>query len=166
MTASWSRFTLMDGLVLIVAFALGMGLATHFMGTDTAFGRLDPGVVWAVSSVLWAGMVAGPLILTVQRFRGRRPAPSLGEWLWLVPLAFYLPSYAFAQLAVPSLALVFLWVWVQCLLSLAAAVCLVAGVFGMRPGPACRWTDLVGCSVCTAFGPAILFALNEALSQL
>src|SRR4051812_45101711 len=98
MTASWSRFTLMDGLILIVACALGIGLETHVMRMDAGFTRVDPRVVWAASSVLWAGVVAGPLVLTVQRFRGRRPAPSLGEWLWLAPLALYL-SCAFAQLA-------------------------------------------------------------------
>jgi hypothetical protein len=166
MNASWSRFTLMDGLILIAAFALGMSLETYLMTRDSIYLRFDPRVVWAMSSVLYSGVITGPLILAVQRLRGRRSALSLGEWLWLSPLSFYLPMYAFILLGGNGIGLICAWAPIQCLFSLAASCWLVTGVLGLRPNAACRWTDFVGCSVCSAVGPALVFQINEAMNQL
>jgi hypothetical protein len=67
------KFTLRDGVTLIAAFGLGPFVATHFIRTDTA-GQFDncgqPRIGWAVSCVLWSGVIAGPLILSVPRSRG------------------------------------------------------------------------------------------------
>lgn len=85
MPSNWNRFTLMDSVGLVAAFAIGMGITTHFAKTDTPLSGVPPELSWAVESVLWAGMVAGPLILMAQAFRGRRSRLSIGEWLWISP---------------------------------------------------------------------------------
>jgi hypothetical protein len=159
----------MDSATLVAAFALGIFLATHFMRTDT-HGRIETGAQltadWAVSCILYSGVVAGPMILVLQHFRGRRVPPSPGECLWLAPLSLYLLGYASQILGEASFILSFLWLIVQCVASIAAFFWLVAGFAGARPDAACRWTDLLGCSVCMAVGPWILYGLNQALNQL
>jgi hypothetical protein len=169
MKANWNRFTLMDGVALVAAFALGTRFATHFMLTDM-FGlpenRTQPSVEWTVSCVLCSGVIAGPLILLMQRFRGRRSPLSWGEWLWLAPLSLCLVAYASQRLGVHfSFYAILDAVLVQCALSAPACILLVGGLLGMRPYVACRWTDLVGCSVCVAVGPLILYIVNQALGQ-
>jgi hypothetical protein len=168
MRANLGRFTLMDGVTLIAAFAIGTCLATHFMRTDTPSGFEmigQPCVGWAVSCVLWSVVIAGPLILSVQRFRGRCSPLSLGEWLWLAPLSLYLLVYVSQGLGDLSLGIALLAVSVQCMLSLFALV-VVMGLFGARPDVACRWTDRFGYLVCISVGPAIVYSVIQALSQL
>jgi hypothetical protein len=169
MGANWGKFTLMDSVTLVAAFALGIFLATHFVRTDT-HGRFETRAQltaeWAVSCVLWSGVIAGPMTLVVQRFRGRRVPPSPGECLWLAPLSLYLLGYASQILGEASIVLLLLCVSVQCVASIAAFFWLVAGLTGTRPAASCRWTDLLGCSVCMAVGPWILYGLNQALNQL
>src|SRR5258708_6513567 len=98
MRANCAKFALIDGVILVAAFAIGIYLATHFMRTETD-GRFDtnaqPGVDWAVGCILWSGVIAGPLILVGQRIRGRRSCLSWGEWLWLAPLSLYVLVYVF-----------------------------------------------------------------------
>jgi hypothetical protein len=169
MRANLGKFTMMDGVTLVAAFAIGICLATHFMWTDTA-SRFDrsgqPSAGWAVSCILWSGVIAGPLILSVQRFRGRCAALSWGEWVWLAPLPLYLLAYVSQGLGELSLGIVFLAIFAQCLVSFFALVLLVIGLFRARPDVACRWTDVLGCFVCMSVGPAIVYSVNQALSQL
>jgi hypothetical protein len=172
MRANCCKFALMDGVILIAAFALGIYFATDFMRTESD-GRFDtnaqPCVDWAVGCVLWSGVIAGPLILLGQRFRGRRSRLSWGEWLWLAPLSLYLLVYVFQQYQQsdgPRLVLVVFAVLIQCMLSFAAFLWLVKGLFGTRLDVACRWTDFLGCLVCMTVGPVIIYGLNQALSQL
>jgi hypothetical protein len=169
MQANLGKFTMMDGVTLIAAFAIGICLATHFMRTDTAsrFDRIgQASASWAVLCFLWSGVIAGPLILSVQRFRGRCCPLSWGEWVWLAPIPLYLLVYVSQGLGELSLGIVFLAVSAQCMLSFSALVWLVIGLFGARPDVACRWTDLFGCFVCLSVGPAIVYSVNQALSQL
>jgi hypothetical protein len=166
MRGNCSRFTLMDCAVLIAALALGMSFATYLARIDTPIRGVPPRVAWAVTAVLWSGAIAGPLILLAQCVRGRRTVPSWGEWLWLTPSSLYLLVLASVSLGGPGLPLILAWVAVQCLASFTASCRLIASLAGLIPGVACRWTDLLGCSVCTAFGPAILYSVNEAMSHL
>jgi hypothetical protein len=105
------------------------------------------------------------LVLSSQRFRGRRSAPSLGEWFWLVPFVLFL-TIAWSQLfsgpgSFPFVTCVIL----QCAFSCAALFRLMGTCFGMNRDVACRWTDFLGCTVCASVGPAIVFAINEAMKQ-
>ena len=84
---AWCRFTLLDGALLIAAFAVGMAMVTNGMrdeirpdGARTAFhvgGRI----------VLLGLQLSGPPILLGQWVRGRRVSLGFGERLWLVSLA-------------------------------------------------------------------------------
>jgi hypothetical protein len=187
--SNWTRFTLMDGIILIAACSIGtyittrfaqerqiaelqkegsLGtlIATRFTRTDTRNSRPRVAVLWAVSCILWSGVIAAPLVLSSQRFRGRRSAPSPGEWFWLVPLVLFL-TIAWSQLfGGPGSFLFITWVMLQCACSCAALFRLVRTFFGMNRDVACRWTDLLGCTVCGSVGPAILFEIYEALKQL
>jgi hypothetical protein len=166
----WSRLTLLDGHLLVAASALGLGLASYFLRGVGPYRSVHPQIVWAISGLLWAGMIAAPLILVGQRLRGRRAALSLGEWFWLAPSTLFLLMLACACLVGPTfgliLVLVLLGVGLQWALSLAALYRLVAVVFGRAPVVACRWTDRLGCAVCAAVGPALFAELSAALSQL
>ncbi len=163
MNANWNRFTLMDGAALVAAFALGTSVATHFTRLDTPSAILRPSAGWAVSCILLSGVLAGPFILLSQGIRGRRFALSSGEWLWLAPVLLLLFVYAIGHFSGERLVL---WVEAQCIFSIAAFLRIVAIVFGMKANAACRWTDLAGSSVCAAVGPAILYGILQAMSQL
>jgi hypothetical protein len=158
------RFTLMESTVLIAASALGMSFASYLTRIDTPISGVPPHVVWTGKAVLSSGAIAGPLILLAQYLRGRRTAPSWGERLWLAPSSLYLLTLASVSLGVPGPPLVLAWVAVQCLASFAASCRLIADLAGLIRGAPGRWTDLLGCSICMAFGPVILYPLYEALS--
>jgi hypothetical protein len=166
MRGSSSRFTLMDCAVLFAALALGMSFATYLARIDYPIRGVPPRVVWAATGILWSGAIAGPMILLAQYVRGRRTVPSWGEWLWLTPSSLYLLVLASVSLARPNLPLLLASVAVQCLVSLAASWRLIAILTRLIPGVDCRWTDLLGCSVCTAFGPAVLYLVNAAMDDL
>ncbi len=186
--SNWTRFTLMDGIILIAACSLGtyitirfaqetevaelekegsLGtlIATRFTRTETQNSRPRVAVLCAVSCVLWSGVIAAPLVLSSQRFRGRRSAPSPGEWFWLVPLVFFL-TIAWSQLfGGPGSFLFITWVMLQCAFSCAALFRLVGTFFGKDRDVACRWTDFLGCTVCASVGLAIVFAIYEVMKQ-
>src|SRR5262249_2062415 len=154
------------------AFALGICLATYFMRTEID-GRFDangqPSFRWAVECVLWSAVIAGPLILLWQRFRGRRSPLSWCELLWLAPAFLSMLVFGFQPFQRSSegkLATVILAVLIQCTLSFAGFLRLVSALSGTRQGIACRWTDFLGCSICMTVGPVILCELNQALGKL
>jgi hypothetical protein len=179
MKATWNRFTWVDAGILVAALALGAWLQTSQMSrrTDHPFRRAETLAIWVGSSVVWAGLLAGPLIIGAQFLRGRRTAPSPGEWFWLVPIPLSLTFLAFLYYSESRLArmlfkadvelyVFIIYIFAQSLFSLAAVVRLVSSVLGRRADVACRWTDLVGCSVCSALGPVTAFAIISALRQL
>jgi hypothetical protein len=165
MKDNWSRFTLMDGLVLIAACALGTGVATNLVRTDDALRHVEMVVVWPVASVLISGVIAGPLVLLDQLFRGRRVAPTWGEWFWLAPALLYVSMCTFARSEYGVL-IVLMSILLQVLCSLIAFCRLVFCRLGMTPEVACRWTEILGCVVCSAIGPAIAYCLTLALYYL
>ncbi len=69
MKENWARFTLMDGRLLVAALALGMGFTTLRVGTE-------PAIEWTVSSVISAGVFAGPLILVASGVADGVPRPA------------------------------------------------------------------------------------------
>jgi hypothetical protein len=165
--SNWTRFTLMDGIILIAACSVGTYIATRIAQMDARNSSPRVAVLWAVSCVLWSGVIAAPLVLSSQRLRGRRSAPSPGEWLWLVPLVLSLTvAWMLLRFCGPGSFLLVILVMLQCACSCAALFRLVRTFFGMNRDVACRWTDLLGCTVCGSVGPAILFEIYEALKQL
>jgi hypothetical protein len=74
-----------------------------------------------------------------------------------------MPHADLLRIDVPALVI---WVMFQCAFSCAAFFRLVGSFFGMNREVACRWTDFLGCTVCDSVGPAIVFAIYEALKQL
>lgn len=93
---------------------------------------------------------------------------SFGEWLWLLPLALFALVYAAGRIGGQDagLGLIATCVLVQCAFSIVAFFRLVALIFGVKLHVACRWTELFGTSVCAFVGPAILYFIFVALSQL
>jgi hypothetical protein len=169
----WNRFTLLDAALLIAACAIGFALETNSMQTEGQAQESHSRAAWAIESAVLSCVVASPLILGAQWFRGRRAKLSLGEWLWLTPLmvatSFFALSLVLGVVRPPVLVpliIPFSAVWFECLLSLVAFGRLVNGVSGYKPDVSCRWTDTVGCAVCMSVGPAVAFAMNEALSRL
>jgi hypothetical protein len=179
MKTNWNRFTMVDGGILIAALGLGVWLATAEVSgrTDHPFQGAETLVIWAVLSVLWAGIFAGPLILVEQLLRGRRSAPSPGEWFWLVPVPLYISFLLFLYGSQNTyltilysgnlgLFITLVYVVIQCLFTLAAFVRFVSSVYGKRRDVACRWTDLLGCSVCIYVGPVMAFAVISSLRNI
>jgi hypothetical protein len=175
---AWNRFTLVDGVVLVAALGLGVWLQTSWMSrrTDHPFQRAETLVLWAGLSLLQGGVLAGPLVAVAQFLRGRRTAPSAGEWCWLVPIPLYLTFLALLYSGQPGLlqtplnvdwasCMLLLYASVQGLLSLGALVRLVMSFSRRRPDAACRWTDRLGCLVCAAVGPVMTFLLVSSLRQ-
>ena len=165
METNWGRFSLVDGMLLIAASAIGMAFATYINGSDA------PQFIWALSAVLDGALIAGPLILASQGIRGRRAALSLGECLWLTSLALLLATYAMTSILPESgreIALVPVWVTGQGLLSIVAFGWLIPGFVTKRPAVECRWTDFLGSSVCAAAGPVLAFIIIDSIirSQL
>lgn len=147
--ANWNRFSMLDGMVLIAASAVGMGLVSPAWGSRLRF--------WVLAAFL-AGVIAGPMTLVSQRLRGRRAKLGPGEYFWLSPLLLFLitmlvlsftsEDVGFGFLKVPLLA--------QCVLSLAAACRFIAGLVTKRPNVGCRWTDSLGSLTCALAAPAFL----------
>ena len=174
---SWQRFTLLDLLLLPVAF--GIVYSSVFVPyAGRVFGLpLDKMFGLFVLAVLAGCVGAGPLVFLVQLgFRGRRRSLSLGEWLWLSPLALGLIGSAGkaiilgvyerceSPLGEAMLGGLFLAaVLVASFLLLAEAVCVLAGlavfvsgVMGSRPQVPCEWTDQFGGATCFLVGVALL----------
>jgi hypothetical protein len=163
--SNWARFTLMDAIILIAAFALGTCFVTNdapWMGRSN---RPRDQVVWAVSCVVVSGAIAAPLVLSSQCFRGRRAALSSGEWFWLVPLALYLTMECWRSLGGSPLTFELLWLPVQGAFSCVALFGLLRGLFWTRQVTVCRWTDHLGCAVCVSVGLAFLLAVIDRLTR-
>jgi hypothetical protein len=144
-TESWRRFTVMDGMLVIVAMALGMTLSPWIAGWE---------VKRAIMGTLEGGIVAGPLLLLGQWLRGRRSALSAGEVLWLVPFAIQVVYVALVvALGTSEIGNEEIFVWmivsvvlvaVQAVSTLVALSVLVLGLSKRRSEVACRWTDRLG----------------------
>ena len=161
METNWGRFSLVDGMIVIAASAIGMSLAAKASEPDL------PRIIWALSAVLYGALIAGPLILASQWIRGRRAVLSPGESLWLSPLVLYLATYAIGLIpSVPGVVVVLLWVAVQVILSVIAFCWLIVGYVAKRPTVECRWTDSLGSSVCAAAGPVLAIVINDGLNRL
>ena len=173
----WQRFTLLDLLLQPVAF--GIVCSSVFVPHAGRVFALPPDRMLGlfVLAILAGCIAAGPLVFLVQLgFRGRRRGLSLGEWLWLSPLALGLIGTAGkaiilgvyerceSPLGEAMLGGLFLAaVLLASFLLLAEAVCALAGlaVFlagatGNRPRVPCEWTDQFGGATCFLVGVALL----------
>jgi hypothetical protein len=173
----WRRFTLLDLLLLPVAFgAVCSSVFVPYAGRVFAL-PLEKALGLCVLAVLAGCIAAGPLVLFVQLgVRGRRRALSLGEWLWLSPLALGLIGTAGKAIILGVYescesplgeamlgALVLAAVLLLSFLLLTEAVCVlaglavfVAGVLGNRSDVPCEWTDQFGGATCFLVGVALL----------
>ena len=173
----WQRFTLLDLLLLPVAF--GVVCSSVFVPHAGRVFTLPVEKVLSlfVLAILAGCMAAGPLVFLVQLgLRGRRRGLSLGEWLWLSPLvlgligtagkAIILGVYERCEspLGEATLGALFLSaVLLASFLLLVEAVCVLAGlgvflagVMGKRLEVPCEWTDQFGGATCFLVGVALL----------
>ena len=173
----WQRFTLLDLLLLPVAF--GVVCSSVFVPYAGQVFALPAEKVLGlfVLAILAGCIAAGPLVFLVQLgLRGRRRGLSLGEWLWLSPLALGLIGTAGkaiilgvyerceSPLGEAMLGALFLSaILLASFLLLAETVCVLAGlavflagVMGKRSRVPCQWTDQFGGSTCFLVGVALL----------
>jgi hypothetical protein len=170
-TERWQRFTLLDVLLLQVGFAVGFSLMYL-----ESFDRL--GWEYRVpAAILLGAVLAGPIILLVQNAaRGRSGPLSLGEWLWISPIALatcgvvgvlVIRGLSLIAPTEPSEALlsaiILSAIFLTSFLVLAEATCallglvvLLAGITGSRPRVPCSWTDRFGGATCFLVGAALL----------
>jgi hypothetical protein len=171
---TWSRFTLLDGALLIAAFAVGMAMVKYDMRLrgEARVDRARPMLrTWA--RIFLLGLeIAGPPILLRQWIRGRRLALGFGEILWLVSLAFTIVVRTSRTLIDPNVLatrtyfLAYLHPFIsflRVLTSLVALGWLIAGRFERRPRRALPWTDYLGISTCVLSGTWIVFVVGEVL---
>jgi hypothetical protein len=109
-----------------------------------------------VYGVVVGTLLAGPLVIVAQAFRGRRCRPSLGEWCWLLPIVLYLAllvtNHSLVLMPLPSgfrLRSFYVWLSVQFLISVGGGVvlfgCSIAARRHIR-----QWTDPFGAAVCVS----------------
>ncbi len=173
----WQRFTLLDVLLIPVAFGIVCSsVFVPYAGRVFAL-PLDKMFGLFVLAILAGCIGAAPLVFLVQiGFRGRRRGLSLGEWLWLSPLALGLTGTAgraiilgvyercespLGEAMVSGLFLAA--VLLAAFLLLAETICaltglavFMAGVMGNRTNVPCEWTDQFGGATCFLVGVALL----------
>ena len=167
----WQRFTLLDVLLLQVGFAVGFSLMCLDPFNRVGWGPRIP------AAILLGAVVAGPIVLLVQNAaRGRSGPLSLGEWLWLSPIALttcgvagvlVIRGVASIDCEEPSEAMlgaiILSAIFLVSFLILAEATCtllgllvLLAGITGARPRVPCSWTDRFGAATCFLAGACLL----------
>jgi hypothetical protein len=173
----WQRFTLLDLLLLPVAFGVVCSsVFVPYAGQVFAL-PLEKMLALFVLAILAGCIAAGPLVFLVQLgFRGRRRGLSLGEWLWLSPLvlgllgkgghASIMGVYERCESPIGEAMLGALFlaaVLVASFLLLVEAVCVLAGlavflagVMGKRSDVPCEWADQFGGATCFMVGVALL----------
>ena len=173
----WQRFTILDLLLLPVAFGVVCSsVFVPYAGHVFAL-PLEKMLALFVLAILAGCIAAGPLVFLVQLgFRGRRRGLSLGEWLWLSPLvlrliwkageAIILGVYERCETPIGEAMLGALFlsaVLLASFLLLVEAVCVAAGmavflggVMGKRSDAPCEWTDQFGGATCFMVGVALL----------
>ena len=173
----WQRFTLLDLLLLPVAFGVVCSsVFVPYAGRVFAL-PLDKMLALFVLAILAGCIAAGPLVFLVQLgFRGRRRGLSLGEWLWLSPLVLGLigkcghasimgvyerceSPIGEATLGALFLAAVLLasfLLLVEAVCVLAGLAVFLAGVLGKRSDVPCEWADHFGGATCFMVGVSLL----------
>jgi hypothetical protein len=163
MNPKWSKFSLIDCVVLVAAFALGMGFYANVVRLpDESFESAIAGGIWGIA---FGGVIAGPLIVLTQALRGRRSKLRSGEWHWLVPLG--LVAFPFTPLVSRNpegLYLVLTGIPFQGLHLLVAIVLIFAGFSRREPTVRYTWTDRFGYVVCALSGLPIVFASFFSMS--
>ncbi|WP_422931933.1 hypothetical protein [Singulisphaera sp. PoT] len=150
-----------DGVILIGALAAGMGLAKN--ATNGHFNAL-----WLIDMLLASGILAGPFVLVGQWWSGRRTALSHGERLWATSSSLILPLLVWGYLDMGlGILNVFLAIaaLIHFLISLYAAIYLAVSVLGPSVDVPCRWTDRLGCLVCSVVFPGVVLSICIELNQ-
>jgi hypothetical protein len=168
----WQRLTILDLLLLMVAYALAAGCCSrqretvlysapeciiHYTATEIFF-----------QIVVLGNVFAGPIVLIAQYvFRRRRTWPSIGEWLWLSPIMLVLAS-ALAIMCWPGgdgLVSLLMMLTVGGLVLCSALSLLLLGfrLLGVWNAASCRWTDVFGCITCLGVG---IWALYWCVADL
>jgi len=173
----WQRFTLLDLLLLPVAFgAVCSSVFVPYAGQVFAL-PVEKVLGLFVIAILSGCIAAGPLVFLVQLgLRGRRRGLSLGEWLWLSPLALGLIGTAgqaiilgvyercespldeamLGALFLSAVLLASFLLIVETVCVLAGMAVFLGGVTGKRSGVPCQWTDQFGGATCFLVGAALL----------
>jgi hypothetical protein len=141
----WKKLTIMDLLLLMVAYAVAGGVMSanehHFHIHN--WSRLE--VFFSI--ILGGNSTSVAVVLPAQYLvRRRRTRLSEGELLWVVE--FVVASLGAAMVSVSPVAswcLLFVFILICPLLGL---VCLYFRLLGKWGWTTCRWTDIFGCSNC------------------
>jgi hypothetical protein len=160
----WQRLTILDLLLLTVAYALAGGSCSGQYGAVASTDYHGGCTLYTMTDVFFQIVVLGnvyacPIILTTQYvFRRRRTWLSEGEWLWLVPVAMLAVLCVWPKdVPAPGLLIVFLAVLSFCsclsLLFIGSRLC---GIWGRAT---CRWTDVFGSLTCLSIGLLALYDL-------
>jgi hypothetical protein len=173
----WQRFTLLDLLLLPVAFGVVCSsVFVPYAGQVFAL-PLEKMLALFVLAILAGCIAAGPLVFLVQLgFRGRRRGLSLGEWLWLSPLVLGLigkcghasimgvyercespiDEATLGALFLAAVLLASFLLLVEAVCVLAGLAVFLAGVMGKRSDVPCEWADQLGGATCFMVGVSLL----------
>lgn len=164
----WQRFTLLDALLLQAGLAMGFS-AMHFaVGPWRSARHAVDRVGWVLAGTLLGAILAGPLVLGVQRlFRGRRRALSPGEWIWLwhsAPVFLALLAFALQYILPEEVLFLVIFMPGSILVSLMPVVPIVSLLLllerNVRPGDIpCRWSDRFGLIVGLGIGLLLIFVV-------
>jgi hypothetical protein len=165
----WQRLTILDLMLLTVAYALAGGTCSGQYGTLASSGDVGRGATYFTMTdvffniVVLGNVYACPIILATQYvFRRRRTWLGVGEWLWLCPTCLWAAWIAIASLqpdgeVLTLLSLTLVIIFNSSCLSLA---CIAARLFGSWEWAPCRWTDMFGALACLSTG---LWCLRESI---
>ena len=139
--ARWTQPGLRELMGAVLCFALGLVLSRGLVT-----GR-SPGdhVTYLLESVSLGLVLLGPVLLLIQKGRGRRLRPSLGEILWLAesaPLVLFLVVGSLEKGRQPAIAFVFAGLILGAVVALVSLLQLAA--MALNPTTDKRWTSWLG----------------------
>ena len=158
----WQRLTILDFLLLMVAYALAGGFVSEESELAVAgnIGKFTHYTEMFFQIVVLGNAFACPIVLAAQyAFRRRRTWLSEGEWLGLAPIILWTIALCLPR-GDPALALLMVLLAFLAICSSLAFLLIGLRLCGLWSFATCRWTDVFGAFTCLAMGSWVYYNLT------